>query len=132
MPDQSKVVVWAHYLGGRHGYPRRLNGVKLTINDGGIYVDGPYRTRFIIPWEEMYELGVEPNEDMDKPETTYVTRLVKKGKGSSLPVSKPATAYVRVHTAGNELVSFAIAGVSLEQFRARMGRWVDFDETANL
>lgn len=132
MWNDGTVVAWAHYLGGRQGYPRRLNGVKLTIDDVGIYLDGPYRTRFLIPWNEVYEIAVEPNPDIEKPETTYVTRLVKKTKGaSSIPVSKPATAYFRIDTAYNESVVFAIAGVSLSQFRDGLSPWVDWPVAAD-
>lgn len=129
MWNDRTVKAWAHYLGGRQGYPLRLNGVRLTIDDVGIYVDGPYRTRFLIPWDEVFEISVEPNPDVDKPTTTFVTRLVKKGPGSSLPVSKPATAFFRIETASNESVLFAIAGVSLERFRDLLSLWVDWPDS---
>jgi hypothetical protein len=129
--EDGTVVVWAHYLGGRQGYPRRLNGVKVTISDAGFHVDGPYRTSFMIPWEEIYELAVEPNPDRDQPETTYVTRLVKQGKGSSVPMSKPATSFIQIITGANEQVSLAVAGISLEHLRADLSRWVDFEEPVN-
>lgn len=122
------VVVWAHYLGGRQGYPRRLNGVKLTINDAGVYLDGPHRIRFLVSWSEVDEIAVEPTNPDDKGEATYVTRLVKKGRGSSLPVSKPAAAYFRIETTAGESVVYAIAGISPDQFREETAAWVDWPD----
>lgn len=119
------VVVWAHYLGGRQDYPRRLNGVKLTINDVGIYLDGPQR--FMVSWEEVEEIALEATDpNLSKNEATYVTRLVKQGRGSSVPVSKPASAYFRIETSAGESVIYAIAGITPDQFREETAGWVDW------
>lgn len=123
------VMVWAHYLGGRDKYPRRLNGVKLTINDGGIVLDHPPRTRFLIAWDEVGEIALEDSQDVDKEnEATYVTRLIKQGRGSSVPVSKPASAYFRIETTSGESVTFAIAGISPDQFREETSNWVEWPD----
>lgn len=130
MGQDGVVTAWAHYLGGREGYPRRLNGVKVSIDDAGIHMDGPYRNRFFIDWAEVEEIGVEGTRpDMGSGvDTVYVTRLVKRGKGSSVPVSKPAAVYLRVETSASESVVFAVAGTTADHLRAGLSRWVEWPD----